>query len=430
MLKEIFWWSIAAARELEVMELKEAVEWSLNDKFPDFKRFLLVEGGSIFHLTERKHTPGLLNVQPVHETLRSFLTNPERRGDEFYVDKSYAHAHVLSACLAVMSSVYDDFKSIVRYGTEHWGDHLANVNESSVETPDIEADIYRFFVHQGCKVWVRDQISTVFNSLKQRQPEHPFLGDVIIYLKRWRTLTDLDIASGYRNEETGSDRLAVSWGLDILSNQWKLGHYVGKASAEIWLYEDLEAERLQTLFWISVKYFLISSRSSSVGTFEGIDDLKDISAGDFGRILEWVGRFGSVPKDKGLGIAFHALRLWNDCIIHLRNALYTEKAYDVRRFLSFAYRNIGDYDGAINALAKNSSNVLEAGCLYRRMGDLERASAVLEKPNFASWDLIRVGALGEAYFANQDQETRKLGGRTQLCTMQRPLWHASKTCQY
>ena len=74
-LEKILVWLIVGLRQFNVQELKDLVEFSLQERLLDFQRFLEVECGAILRLVPADYS---MSVQIVHETLQSYLVDPKR----------------------------------------------------------------------------------------------------------------------------------------------------------------------------------------------------------------------------------------------------------------------------------------------------------------------------------------------------------------
>jgi hypothetical protein len=129
-VREIIKWVVTASRELEVQELREAVEWSLEDKLSQFQRFLEVECGSILTISRSERTEG--RIRFVHETLRSFLLNPKVCPLEFCVDEPSTHSYILGICAKVLACPAN-MTYLARYAATQWVTHLTGATASHSE---------------------------------------------------------------------------------------------------------------------------------------------------------------------------------------------------------------------------------------------------------------------------------------------------------
>lgn len=98
-MQEIIKWVVVCQEGggISVDELKVAVEWSLQDRFPELETYLEVEGGSLFHLIPL--FGGYAKIELIQETLKSFLRNLVDCHPGFYVDCEIANLQVAQMCL-------------------------------------------------------------------------------------------------------------------------------------------------------------------------------------------------------------------------------------------------------------------------------------------------------------------------------------------
>ena len=138
--------------QFNVEELKEIVEFSLQESLLDFQSFLELECGAVLRLVPADDS---MSVQIVHETLQSYLVDLKRCLMPFWhVDETAAHSHILSICLKILC--YQPVSSSVflkQYAAENWDSHLTKINSESL-SHDILIGLYQFFNSDGCKVWL------------------------------------------------------------------------------------------------------------------------------------------------------------------------------------------------------------------------------------------------------------------------------------
>ena len=95
-INETLRWVVVAKRPLSVDEIREAVEFSLDDTHTDFRKFLTGPGGSLLRLVP--NTEGDSDtVQLFHITLRSFIT--QSAPSSIRIEEKEAHMHVANNCL-------------------------------------------------------------------------------------------------------------------------------------------------------------------------------------------------------------------------------------------------------------------------------------------------------------------------------------------
>jgi len=89
-IREILKWAVVAQRKLDVVVLKEAMEWSLQDELTDFRGFLEVEGGSLVPIVPVDDQTELvqLNTQVVSR-------EHQKLSPQFYVDEVEANYDIV-----------------------------------------------------------------------------------------------------------------------------------------------------------------------------------------------------------------------------------------------------------------------------------------------------------------------------------------------
>ena len=99
-MRVILKWLVVTKVELNLVQLKAVVEWSLDDKLPQFRKFAEVDCGALLHFIPMEDD---VSVQFIHETLRSFLTN-KTYPPYFHVDEGDGHSYAARVCLDILSS--------------------------------------------------------------------------------------------------------------------------------------------------------------------------------------------------------------------------------------------------------------------------------------------------------------------------------------
>jgi tetratricopeptide (TPR) repeat protein len=406
-VREILKWVIAANRELDVRELQEAVEWSLQDELSQFRRFLEVECGSIVMISTGTHGEGF--VRFLHNTFRSFLTNPKICPLEFYVDEGTMHFYILSICVSVLSCP-TKMSFLAQYAATQWVAHLVNATASRSEKHflDILAYLFHIFQSDGCKNWIKLALLDVGVHRVQELEldvhidEH-FVRDIygaLVSCKESAELANYTTRFRYRGHTALT---TITWGLDILGSPWKLEDLLARASAELWLYHDLDIFQLHTAFCLTLKYYC--KRQGRVT--DSLQDLQDIAAGQFSSILHWVDAQPMKVRPKNIGVAYIALRQWEGAISCFTTPLDIEEWL----YLGLASLKSGKHDDAIEAFQRVTEMNPKARwpwiCLShanQAKGDPNGAIASLEKalsvdPD-SRWAFLY---LGEAYAAKNDK---------------------------
>jgi tetratricopeptide (TPR) repeat protein len=390
-MKEILKWLIVAERKLDVPTLREAVEWSLKDtKLEDtfleseFLSFLEVEGGSLFHILPNDH-----DVDLVHETLKSFLVNADRDPPIFYVDNVAVHCHVARMCLDVMSQDIQSREghgSFYRYAMRYWSNHLRKAEKFP---EDLLPWIFRFF-HTSCKSWVS---GFLFDPLGLQFPdfEEPYLRAVWNHLEKWNQ--SMESAGDQRSP---IDTEILRWRHQILEQPWRLGEYLGKSAAEVWLDQENSRswEACSNGFYLALKYYRRRYDHES----NNFDCLAHIVEDNFGVILKWLGDGERKINSRSLAIGHYCLRRWRDAVVYIEKGDFDTQGDS--RYVVDAYTRSGDYDRAITVMRKFVDQahrpplvhvmalILVARCLKE---DVDQTSKIFGSygPVFAPWkDLI------------------------------------------
>lgn len=108
-----------------------------------FSNFLEVECGAILHLIPIKNSA--LNVQPIHETLRSFLLEPNTCPKDFLIDKAFVHDRIASACLQYLLVDHKQLDSgFLNYAARYWPFHLKAIAPDARERLECSL-VFRLF---------------------------------------------------------------------------------------------------------------------------------------------------------------------------------------------------------------------------------------------------------------------------------------------
>ena len=428
-IKEILRWLVIADGELNVEQLREAVQVGVQDVPTDFQSFLEVECGSMVHVIR-----GLIDttVQLLHETFRSFLTNPNCSND-FYVDEERNHSYVFSAYLDHLSreqrvsnisagyvpsdGEVDDFD---QFASTHWVAHLTKANHSDSGTL---IRLHRFFRSDGIKEWIMHDLLYPFGPLYGRAldihvEERP-LQEVFTYLIKWRPATNrhnLDINPDGSNHENDEYSQAVKWRMDVLETPWTLGESVGKAAGELWISVAENADMFYVfwLFALALKYFC---RRKCLQVLEDMD-LELIADEKFANILSWLGDVQKRVRLENLGFAFYAVRHWGNAILSLEKAIdNVEENIRIVGYLHRACMRTGDVDRAIRRLKEMTETCPSLAWTWEYLGDaclasgdyegaIQAYSVAFEEDDilFRPWPMFRFEHLHEAYMQMNDYD--------------------------
>src|SRR5947207_150865 len=85
---------------------------------------------------------------------------------------------------------------------------------------------------------------------------------------------------------------AFDWAMEILASPPKLGVYIGKYAAEMWLYDEPRWKSIGNAFRLTLKYYCKSHRQQ----LDDIHSLQELAADDFASILKHFGNPNRVVK--------------------------------------------------------------------------------------------------------------------------------------
>ena len=136
---------------IELDELEAAVQWSLDDERDNFEEFLEDECGSFV-----RFVPGSKDDQVVqlnHETFRSFLLDPMKCPEEFFIDDEIVHGYVAVQCMQCLSTE-NRLHIVNQYAAKNWIRHLSKATSKEVGL-DVLGGLYQLFKSDGIRVWIR-----------------------------------------------------------------------------------------------------------------------------------------------------------------------------------------------------------------------------------------------------------------------------------
>lgn len=336
-VRETLKWAVVTKGAMTIEELKEVVEWSLNNCLVDFTRFLEVECGALLDITPKKDGT---TVHLIHETLRTFLINPKSCPLRFHVDEKYTHYHACCVCLDIICAEAAPQRISV-YALQEWSEHLRDALESQRQCHNVLDKIYRFFHSHGCTAWIRGILSSDMTRDIDAFVEEPVLMTVWKYLQKFEC-------------DDCADPTAVLWRSEVMNYPSKLGEEIGNRAAQIWLYEDQEWNKTASAFRLALKYYCKAHGCRT----DIIEDLQQLGADDFSRISEKFQDPQLQVKRVNLGIGFFVLRLWSEAI----RCFQSES--NVTDAIGESYLRLGEYhtkQGDMLRAIENFAKAVELG---------------------------------------------------------------------
>lgn len=347
-VKEIIQWLVVAEGRVSVQELRDGVEWCLQDTLFDFQKFLEMDCGSMLQSVPnlRQGDTGDTGdtVQLIHETFRSFLLNSKYCPQMFLIDEIRAHGHLALNAMRRLSSC--NILTINRYWFTHWVDHLSKAT-SPGQSEEILIALHQLFTSDGVKNWIKHGLQSPVDIQSQDPVEEKPLNSIYHWLRecparKWQQ----DPAKADGQAEVEQLEPWVSWHRSVLDNRSILGESVGKAAANIWLYDSLaNYAAVQVSFLISLRYYWKRENK----TQNNLNELTQLTVTEFRDIVVWAGSNKAVVK-RNIGVAYFMVYRWDDCIRCLQEELHTTNDLDFRYCLGMVFLVNGDYQRAIEAM--------------------------------------------------------------------------------
>ena len=239
LLKDILSWVVFSLDYLDLPTLKSFVECSLKTPVPNFQEHVEVDYGSILHL--RRVTPiEVTFVELIHDTFLSYLLDPQRCSEAFYIDEAVAHATIFRVCLTVLSTVEPLFSGeMYEYAAVYWFEHQFRAIGSRFSIESVST-VCTFFCSEGCKQWLKYLRPSLFTRfpgpILDQSGIHYMAGIIMLEINKW-----FETGEGIPPPE-------LQQTIDLVADPDMLMGYLGKEATELWLYEDLPLEKIQVTF--------------------------------------------------------------------------------------------------------------------------------------------------------------------------------------
>lgn len=420
---QILKWLAVAERELEVAELRKAVEYEMKGRrFRErqFSMLLTVQCASVLRHTSAS---GDLfssedNINLIHETLLSFLLESKKCPNPFPIDKQTAHCDVATICTKVLSSSTDS-DELYEYASRYYDDHVAGSSVSEERSALLLANLHCMFSSDALVKWLQTELPfyawRVNYDLKDvddfEDVDNITIGKGILkrvtgWIRRSKE-AETSETSETSTEPEGVTGLkdALEWRDAIVgsSDIQGLGEFYGKAAGKLWIMNDFEENYNASVgaFRISLKYYfkapgrLTDETANETGVRE---KLKDLIATKFESLIIWAtDEKIENPRPKSLGIAYATLRRWNEAKAYFDQVEECNSSW--WEVVGNAQLEQGDQQGAVNAFEnayqKNASSELlvKLGRLYNSNGDYQKTVDAFEKIGMTklaseSWELL------------------------------------------
>lgn len=396
-VKPILLFLVVAIRDVDIEELKGAVETAVNDKRP-FKHFIAVRCSSILRL--QPNLQGVETVRLLHETFASFLVDRHIcKPEQYFVDRPEAHCEVAAWCLQVMCSKNAETNAFLTYASSFWVDHLNQAAQQGDQSQRLLKWVYEFFTTDGVDVWLKHGLSKAPNlSPMEISVEEGPLREI----SNWLAKIKLPVET--RDSESPLN-VAFLWREQVLRNKTTLGQLVGKAAARVWLTVSLpDFYQTATCFALAFKYCAAESRQNP----RALADLQPFDA-----ISDYAGKPIYEAPQRNLGVGYFILRNWTEFIRCFNSVeVNGDPEFNARIYLGAAHTAIGEYDMAIQAFTAASEERptdslawIWLAETYKLKNDNDGAIKIFmigrEKNPKDPWFLKR---LGDAYISNSQYD--------------------------
>jgi len=311
-LREILFWIVASRRQLTIKELQSAAELSLEDELDNFRDFVELQCGSIFLIAELEGRAR--TVQVVHETFRSFLAIGKDCPADLQVTIDNAHSHLASTCLNLLATeTVNSEQPIYQYISSNWNYHLIHVKQGGSEQ-NILTNVFQFFQSEGLKQWVYYGLTEHWNVADPLASETDIEDKALRDVRDWliRDVSTPDVKESSTNKDFS---LACRWRDSVLNEPNKLGEYIGKVSALLWLFEELGSEEItKAAFELAARHYW---RRDGRIDFNNRTDLKELIDTRFAAMLVWAGESSHKKiSQKNLEVAKSTLQRWDEGFLY------------------------------------------------------------------------------------------------------------------
>ena len=235
---EVLIWILGAERVLELQELQNAVELSLDQEYFDFRGVL--ERNLQSSLIEIASPSGESFVRIIHNSLGDFINDPLRCKPLCFIDPSFIQGHLAEICMKHLSQSPKQSK-FTGYAALNWMEHLNRAQEESVVTRHLFESFYDFFNNSDCvRQWLTEEILRDQSSRFYNHDIHTML----IGLRSWLTKAITSNAETISNQSSNSDEIT-----EITSEKMIPDGQLAQLQAL--LTETAEPRRSQITSWVT-----------------------------------------------------------------------------------------------------------------------------------------------------------------------------------
>jgi tetratricopeptide (TPR) repeat protein len=365
-VKEILLWLLAEDGLLSLDVLQEVVQSCLDDELDDFEKFLGEQCGSVVRIIRKPNAPPF--VQFIHETFKSFLTNPDRCDQSWSMDKITVRTYAASKTLQCLCGETNPLQSVsqsrnailVGYAGRSFIDHLKGIERYTQRCADIVIHLHTLFTSESLDLWVQFGLLPQLNPSQIKNLSVNFEEGAITSIQLW-----LRRYEGIRKPE----QLEI-WRGEVIMNAARLGEPIGKAAARLWRFCILATfEDIAACFLLALKYYCMSEgrRNSDFG------ECGEFIGPDFRGISAWIGVDRPVIS-KNIGVACAVLRRWSES--RLWYVAAADETPALAEWLGDACFEEKDFRGAIDAYEKALARGGDSTHLTNRLNAAREAQAM------------------------------------------------------
>src|SRR5216117_3190114 len=215
--------------------------------------------------------------------------------NEFFIDETKAHGHVAMKCMQCLSTK-NDSQIVNKYAAENWVRHLSK-STSKKQLFEVLRGLRHLFISDGITKWIKTSLCKIpryeIRGLIVRSEE-----DDLSKIKEW-------LVKGCEAEMDVKE--VQQWSQAIRRDPELLNEYIGKAAANVWLYEDMEMfDEACVAFVLALKYY--QQRNSCNN-----EKITYLSVTRFKGISDWASKLNRKVNERNLGVAYFTLHEWEAC---------------------------------------------------------------------------------------------------------------------
>ena len=229
--------------------------------------------------------------------------------ETFAIDETEVNGNVTLFCIRTLSDISPKSKHFQSYAANFWVHHLSDAT-STKHYNDLLISLYQFFISDALEMWIRASLRKIPRYERNESLDIHVEEIYVSKIKEW--LGKASEVERLIADVRSMDLInAHEWSEAIRHGDQQLGEFIGKASANVWLYDDIpNFNEVQTTFLLALKYYRQWRNQSSCNS----EKITDLSATGFRDISIWAGGQKRHIKNGSLGVAHFTLYEWEACI--------------------------------------------------------------------------------------------------------------------